>query len=53
MTPVHGVVDLGRRSVYSGLVLFDLTITFRVERSFTDRPNGSNSIEHQLSVVKR
>jgi hypothetical protein len=47
------VVNPGIRSVYSGLVLFDLTITFWVERSFTDKPNGSNSIEHQLTVVKR
>jgi hypothetical protein len=45
--------ELGRRIVYSGPVLFDLTITFLVVRSFTDKPNGSNSIEHQLSVVKR
>jgi hypothetical protein len=53
-TAVDGDVnELGRRIVYSGLVLFDLTITFLVVRSFTDKPNGSNSIEHQLSVVKR
>jgi hypothetical protein len=30
------VVHPGRRSVYSGPMLFDLTITFRVERSFKD-----------------
>jgi formate-dependent phosphoribosylglycinamide formyltransferase (GAR transformylase) len=53
-TAVDGdVKELGRRIVYSGSVLFDLTITFLVVRSFTDKPNGSNSIEHQLSVVKR
>jgi hypothetical protein len=53
-TTVDGdVKELGRRIVYSGPVLFDLTITFLVVRSFTDKPNGSNSIEHQLSVVKR
>jgi hypothetical protein len=46
------VKELGRRIVYNGPVLFDLTITFLVVRSFTDKPNGSNSIEHQLSVVK-
>jgi hypothetical protein len=46
-------VELGRRSVYSGPVLFDMAITFLVVRSFTDKPKGSNSIEHQLSVVKR
>jgi hypothetical protein len=38
--------------VYSGLMLFDLVITFLVVRSFTDKPKESNSIEHQLSVVK-
>jgi hypothetical protein len=53
-TTVDGdVKELGRRIVYSGPVLFDLTITFLVVRSFTDKPNGSNSMEHQLSVVKR
>jgi hypothetical protein len=53
-TTVDGdVKELGRHIVYSGPVLFDLTITFLVVRSFTDKPNGSNSIEHQLSVVKR
>jgi hypothetical protein len=46
-------VELGRRSVYSGPVLFDLAITFLVVRSFTDKLKGSNFIEHQLSVVKR
>jgi hypothetical protein len=45
-------VELGRRSVYSGPVLCDLAITFLVVRSFIDKPKGSNSIEHQLSVVK-
>jgi hypothetical protein len=53
-TAVDGdVKELGRRIIYSGPVLFDLTITFLVVRSFTDKPNGSNFIEHQLSVVKR
>jgi hypothetical protein len=46
-------VKLGRRSVYSGPVLFDLAITFLVVRSFTYKPKGSNSIEHKLSMVKR
>jgi hypothetical protein len=40
-----GVRDPRRRIVYSGPVLFDLTITFLVVRSFTDKPNGSNSIK--------
>jgi hypothetical protein len=53
-TAVDGdVKELGRRIVYSGPLLFDLTITFLVVRSFIDKPNGSNSMEHQLSVVKR
>jgi hypothetical protein len=52
MALTDGVVDLGRRSVYSGPVLFDLKITFHVVRSFIEKPNKSNSIDHQLSVVK-
>jgi hypothetical protein len=40
------VVELRRRSVYSGPVLFDLAITFLVVRYFTDKLKGSNSIEH-------
>jgi hypothetical protein len=53
-TTVDGdVKELGRRIVYNGPMLFDLTTTFQVVRSFTDKPNGSNSMEHQLSVVKR
>jgi hypothetical protein len=39
-------VELGRRSVYSGPMLFDLTITFLVVRSFTNKSKESNSIEH-------
>jgi hypothetical protein len=46
-------VEHGRRSVYSGPVLFDRAITFLVVRSFTDKAKGSNSIEHKLSMVKR
>jgi hypothetical protein len=41
----------GRCIVYKGPELLHLAITFRVERSFTERPNGSNSMEHQLSVL--
>jgi hypothetical protein len=48
-----GVRDPGGRIVYNRPMLFDMTITFLVVRSFTDKPNGSNFIEHQLSVVKR
>jgi formate-dependent phosphoribosylglycinamide formyltransferase (GAR transformylase) len=48
-----GVRDPGRRIVYNGPVLFDLTITFLVVRSFTDKPNMLNSIDQQLSMVKR
>jgi hypothetical protein len=47
------VRDPRRRIVYSGPVLFDLTIMFLVVRSFADKSNGSNFIEHQLSMVKR
>jgi formate-dependent phosphoribosylglycinamide formyltransferase (GAR transformylase) len=47
-----GVRDPRRRIVYNGPVLFDLMITFLVVKSFTDKPNESNFIEHQLSVVK-
>jgi hypothetical protein len=48
----EGVTDPGRRIVYNRPVLFNLVITFWVVRSFTDKPNVSNSIEHQLSDVK-
>jgi hypothetical protein len=46
-------VELRRQSVYSGPVLFDIAIMFLVVRSFIDKPKGSNSVEHQLLVVKR
>jgi hypothetical protein len=46
-------VELRQQSVYSGSVLFDLAIMFLVVRSFTNKLKGSNSIEHQLSVIKR
>jgi hypothetical protein len=41
----HGEVrleamELERRSMYSGPVLFDLAITFLVVRSFTNKPKG-------------
>jgi hypothetical protein len=39
--------------MYRGPELLHLVITFCVERSFTERPNESNSMEHQLSVVKQ
>jgi hypothetical protein len=42
----------GKRG-YNYLELLHLTITFLVWRSFTERPNGSNSTETRLSVVKR
>jgi hypothetical protein len=47
-----GMRDPGRHIVYNGQVIFDLTIMFLVVRSFTDKSNGSNFIEHQLSMVK-
>jgi hypothetical protein len=49
----EGVMDPGRHIMYNGLKLFNLTITFLVVRSFIDKPKGSNSIKHQLLVVKR
>jgi hypothetical protein len=42
----------GKHIIYSGPKLLHLAIMFRVERSFTERQNGLNSMEHQLSVVK-
>jgi hypothetical protein len=41
-----GVRDPRRHIVYNRPVLFDLMITFLVVRSFTDKSNRSNSIEH-------
>jgi hypothetical protein len=38
--------------MHRGPELLHLVITFRVEISFTERPNRSNSMEHQLSMVK-
>jgi hypothetical protein len=38
--------------MYKGPELLHLVITFHIERSFTERTNGSNSMEHQLPVVK-
>jgi hypothetical protein len=37
--------------VYNDPELLHLVVTFLIARSFTDRSKGSNSIEHQLSVV--
>jgi hypothetical protein len=39
--------------MYRGPELFHLAIMFHVEKTITERPNGSNSMEHQLSLVKR
>jgi hypothetical protein len=44
----EGVGCDGRRIVYGAPELLHLVITFRIERSFIERTNGSNSIEHQL-----
>jgi hypothetical protein len=43
----------GRYIMYRGLELMHLVIKFPVEKSFIERPNESNSMEHQLSMVKR
>jgi hypothetical protein len=52
LASADGVVDLGRHIVYNGPVLFDLRIMFWVKRSFINKLNGSNSIDHQVLVVK-
>jgi hypothetical protein len=44
-----GVRDPGRRIVYSGPVLFDLTITFLVVRSFTEQTKQTKF--HRAPVV--
>jgi hypothetical protein len=36
---------------YKGPELLDLMISLLVARSFTEKPVGSNSIEHELSMV--
>jgi hypothetical protein len=41
----------GRWRVYSGLELSHHTRRVLVARSFTDKPNWSNSIEHELSAM--
>jgi hypothetical protein len=51
-TEDEGVEHDGRHMVYRGPKLSHLVIMFVVKRSFTERPKGSNSIEHQLLVVK-
>jgi hypothetical protein len=45
------VVDTENGMVYRGPKLSYLTL--RVARSFIDKPKGSNSIEQELSVMKR
>jgi hypothetical protein len=42
-------VELGRRSLYSGPMLFDLATTFLIVRSFTDKPKGSKL--HRTSII--
>jgi hypothetical protein len=39
--------------MYRGPGLLHMVTMFCIERSFTERPNGSNSTEHQLLVVKQ
>ena len=45
------VAAAGRCRGYRGPELLHLTITFRVPRSFTEQPEGSNSTEQLLSEV--
>jgi hypothetical protein len=50
---VEKVADAESGMVYRGPELLYLTITLCVARYFTDKPKESNSIEQELSVVKR
>jgi hypothetical protein len=50
---VMKVLDAESEMVYRGPELLYLAITLHVARSFNDKPKGSNSIEQELSVVKR
>jgi hypothetical protein len=50
---VMKVADVEGGMVYWEPELLYLAITLRVARSFIDKPKGSNSIEQELSVVKR
>jgi hypothetical protein len=50
---VMKVADVESGMVYKGPELLYLTITLHVARSFTDKLKRSNSIEQELSVVKR
>jgi hypothetical protein len=45
------VVLLKPAKGYRSPELVDLRIVVLVRRSFTEKPNGSNSIEHRLSLV--
>jgi hypothetical protein len=47
------VAVTGSKMAYKGPKLLYLTVTLWVARSFKDKPKGSNSVEHELSVVKR
>jgi hypothetical protein len=47
------VVAIESVMVYRGPKLSYLVITLHVARSFRDKPNVSNSIKQELSVVKR
>jgi hypothetical protein len=48
---VKKVANAESRMVYRGPELSYLAITLHVARSFTYKPKGSNSIEHELLVV--
>jgi hypothetical protein len=50
---VMKVTDTESGMVYRGPEILYLVITLCVARSFTDKLKGSNSIEQELSVVKR
>jgi hypothetical protein len=50
---VENVADAESGMVYRGPELSYLVITLCVARSFIDKSKGSNSIEQELSMVKR
>jgi hypothetical protein len=52
-TSVMEVAHAGSGMVYRGSELLYLAVMLRVARPFTEKTKGLNSIEQELSVVKR
>jgi hypothetical protein len=46
------VEEVGSQSVYNGPEVSHRTRRVLVDRSFIDKPKGSNSMEQELSVVR-